>query len=60
VGKIQPPAGTDEHFSLVLAKGSSLTACVNGAIAALKTAGTLDKLASTWLPFQDAPIPVLK
>ena len=59
VGKVQPAAGTDEHFSLVLAKGSALTACVNGAISALKAAGTLDQLASTWLPFQDA-IPVLK
>lgn len=59
VGQLQPAAGTDEHFSLVLAKGSPLTACVNAAIAALKSAGTLDQLASTWLPFQDA-IPVLK
>jgi len=59
VGQIQPATGTDEHFSLVLAKGSALTACVNQAIASLKTAGTLTTLASTWLPFQDA-IPVLK
>jgi polar amino acid transport system substrate-binding protein len=59
VGQLQPAAGTDEHFSLVLAKGSPLTACVNAAIAALKSAGTLDALASKWLPFQDA-IPVLK
>lgn len=60
VGKVQPAAGTDEHFSLVLAKGSTLTPCVNAAIASLKSAGTLDQLASKWLPFQDAPIPVLK
>jgi polar amino acid transport system substrate-binding protein len=59
VGQLEGAAGTDEHFSLVLAKGSPLTACVNSAIAALKAAGTLDQLASTWLPFQDA-IPVLK
>jgi polar amino acid transport system substrate-binding protein len=59
VGQLQPASGTDEHFSLVLAKGSPLTACVNGAIAALKADGTLDKLASKWLPFQDA-VPVLK
>lgn len=58
VGQLQGAAGTDEHFSLVLAKGSALTACTNAAIAALKTAGTLDQLASEWLPFQDA-IPVL-
>jgi polar amino acid transport system substrate-binding protein len=59
VGQLQGAPGTDEHFSLVLAKGSSLTACANAAIAALRTAGTLDQLASKWLPFQDA-IPVLK
>jgi polar amino acid transport system substrate-binding protein len=59
VGQLQGAQGTDEHFSLVLAKGSGLTACVNAAIAALKSAGTLDQLASKWLPFQDA-IPVLQ
>jgi polar amino acid transport system substrate-binding protein len=59
VGQLKPAAGTDEHFSLVLAKGSALTACVNAAIAAMDTAGTLDALASKWLPFQDA-VPVLQ
>ena len=58
VGQLQGAPGTDEHFSLVLAKGSPLTACTNAAIAALKAAGTLGELASKWLPFQDA-IPVL-
>ena len=48
---------TPEHFSAVLAKGSALTPCVNGAIGALKTDGTLDALASQFLPFQDA-VPV--
>lgn len=59
VGQLEGAPGTDEHFSLVLAKGSPLTACTNAAITALKTAGTLDLLASKWLPFQDA-IPVLQ
>ncbi len=59
VGQLKPPSGTSEHFSLALPKGSALTACVNGAIAALVAAGTLDQLASKWLPFQDA-IPVLE
>jgi polar amino acid transport system substrate-binding protein len=59
VGQLKGATGTDEHFSLVLAKGSALTACVNSAIAALKAAGTLDQLASKWLPFQDG-IPVLQ
>jgi polar amino acid transport system substrate-binding protein len=59
VGQLQPASGTSEHFSLVLAKGSTLTPCVNAAIAALDSAGTLDQLATKWLPFQEA-VPVLK
>jgi polar amino acid transport system substrate-binding protein len=46
--------GTPEHFSAVLAKDSPLTACVNAAIEALDTDGTLDQLASEFLPFQDS------
>jgi polar amino acid transport system substrate-binding protein len=49
--------GTPEHFSAVLSKGSALTPCVNQAIGALKADGTLDALASQFLPFQDA-VPV--
>ncbi len=47
---------TGEHFSVVLQKGSSLTPCVNAAIAGLKADGTLDTLASTWLPFNTTPV----
>ncbi|MEJ7697117.1 MAG: ABC transporter substrate-binding protein [Candidatus Limnocylindrales bacterium] len=50
-------SGTPEHFSAVLSKGSALTACVNDALAGLSETGTLDALASTWLPFQDS-VPV--
>ena len=46
--------GTPEHFSAVLAKDSPLTDCVNAAIAALTADGTLDQLASEFLPFQDS------
>ena len=49
--------GTPEYFSAVLTKDSPLTACVNTAIESLSDAGTLDALASQWLPFQDA-VPV--
>lgn len=50
VGQFAPPTGADaEHFSVALAKGSALTACVNSAIAALKTAGTLDAITQEWL-----------
>jgi polar amino acid transport system substrate-binding protein len=51
--------GTPEYFSAVLGKGSTLTPCIDGAIDSLTADGTLDKLASTWLPFQDS-VPVIK
>jgi polar amino acid transport system substrate-binding protein len=38
-----------EHFSAVLDTGSPLTACVNQAIAALKSDGTLAKITQEWL-----------
>ncbi|HET9757941.1 MAG TPA: transporter substrate-binding domain-containing protein [Candidatus Limnocylindrales bacterium] len=49
--------GTPEHFSAVLAKDSSLTPCVEAAIDVLINEGTLEALASQFLPFQDA-VPV--
>jgi polar amino acid transport system substrate-binding protein len=58
VGQLAPVGGVQEYFSLALAKDSPLTACVNEALAALGTAGTLDELATTWLPFQE-DVPVL-
>jgi polar amino acid transport system substrate-binding protein len=59
VGQLEPFGGTPEYFSLLLEKDSALTACVNAAVAGLAADGTLDKLASEWLPFQDT-VPVLK
>ncbi len=52
VGKFEE--GTPEYFSLVLAKDSPLTACVNAAIKALTDDGTLPGLATKWLPFQES------
>ena len=50
VGQFQANSGGDaEHFSLVLEKGSTLTSCVNEAIAALKSDGTLDAITKEWL-----------
>ncbi len=50
VGQFPVQAGpTAEHFSLVLAKGSPLTSCVNQAIGALKSDGSLDQITKTWL-----------
>ena len=53
VGQLEPFGGTPEYFSLLQEKGSALT------ITSLREDGTLDKLASEWLPFQDT-VPVLK
>jgi polar amino acid transport system substrate-binding protein len=50
VGQFASPTGADaEHFSVVLDKGSPLTTCVNNAIAALKSDGTLDAITKEWL-----------
>jgi polar amino acid transport system substrate-binding protein len=49
-GQFAAPSGaTAEHFGIVLAKGSTLTPCVNAAIAALKADGSLDSITKTWL-----------
>jgi len=56
VGQFPAAQGANaEHFSLVLAKGSSLTTCVNQAIAALKGDGTLGLLTKKWLAFVSVP-----
>lgn len=50
VGQFPVQSGpTAEHFSLVLAKGSPLTACVNSAIQAITANGTLAQITQTWL-----------
>jgi polar amino acid transport system substrate-binding protein len=60
VGQFAPPTGADaEHFSVVLAKGSALTDCVNAAIAALKSDGTLDSITKEWLA-DKASAPVIQ
>jgi polar amino acid transport system substrate-binding protein len=50
-----PTVGQVEHFSIVLNKGSSLTACVNGALAAMKADGTLKSIVDEWIKGQGAP-----
>jgi polar amino acid transport system substrate-binding protein len=60
VGQFAPPTGTDaEHFSVVLAKASPLTACVNAAIADMKSDGTLDAITQEWLS-DKASAPVIQ
>ena len=44
-----PTVGTQEHFGMVLAKDSPLTDCVNEALAALKSDGTLEQIQQEWL-----------
>ncbi len=59
VGQFQPTGAEQEHFSLVLAKGSPLTACVNEALAAMKADGTLAKITQEWMA-DKANAPVLQ
>jgi polar amino acid transport system substrate-binding protein len=60
VGQFAPPTGADaEHFSVVLAKDSPLTDCVNAAIAAMKSDGTLDAITKEWLS-DKASAPVIQ
>jgi polar amino acid transport system substrate-binding protein len=44
-----PATPGGEHYGMVLEKGSSLTPCVNKALAALTADGTLADLTKTWL-----------
>lgn len=48
VGQLPPPPG-GEHFGLVLSKGSSLTPCVDQALAKLRASGTLAAIQKKWL-----------
>jgi polar amino acid transport system substrate-binding protein len=60
VGQFPAPTGaTAEHYSVVLAKGSALTSCVNAAIATMTSDGTLDAITKEWLS-DKASAPVLQ
>jgi len=60
VGQLPKVSGQQgDQFGLVLAKGSPLTAKVTKAVDALRSDGTLDKLATQWLA-ADGDAPVLK
>lgn len=58
VGQL-PSTGSGDQFGLLLAKDSPITSCVSKAVDQLKSAGTLDSIAATWLG-TDAGAPVLK
>jgi len=57
VGQFPPIGGQQEQFGLAFGKGNSLVSCVNQAIAALKSNGTLQQLQDQWLT-TDANVPV--
>jgi len=60
VGQFPSQGGADaEHFSIVLGKGSPLTTCVNQALGAMKSDGTLDQITKEWLS-DKANAPVLQ
>ncbi|MBK7781965.1 MAG: amino acid ABC transporter substrate-binding protein [Ardenticatenia bacterium] len=57
VGQFAPRDGEPEHFSMVLAKGSPLTPCVNAALATMKADGSLAAITQEWLADKaDAPV----
>jgi polar amino acid transport system substrate-binding protein len=52
-----PAVGTQERFGMVLAKGSSLTKCVNEALTRLRDDGQLEKIQAEWLTTRaEAPV----
>jgi polar amino acid transport system substrate-binding protein len=59
VGTLPSASGAQEHFSLVLQKGSSLTPCVNAALSTLRSDGTLAQIQDRWLN-QAAHAPALQ
>jgi polar amino acid transport system substrate-binding protein len=59
LGQFQPTTGSQEQFGLLLAKGSGLTGCVDKAVKALKSDGTLAGLEKQWLS-DTVSVPVLK
>jgi len=50
-----PTVGAVEHFSILLSKGSALTACANQALTSIKADGTLAALTQKWIYDQGAP-----
>ena len=50
-----PTVGDVEHFSILLGKGSPLTACANQALASIKADGSLAALTQKWIYDQGAP-----
>jgi polar amino acid transport system substrate-binding protein len=59
VGQFQQQSGTPEQFGMLLEKNNPLAACVNQALATMKSDGTLDAIEKKWLS-QTVNVPVLQ
>jgi polar amino acid transport system substrate-binding protein len=59
LGQFENNGKVTDHFGVVLAKGNSLTSCVNKAITTLRSNGTLKQLQQQWLA-KATGAPVLK
>jgi polar amino acid transport system substrate-binding protein len=59
VGQFQQAGGAPEQFGMLFAKGNGLVGCVNQAIAALKSGGTLTAFEKKWLT-DTVDVPVLQ
>jgi polar amino acid transport system substrate-binding protein len=59
VGQFQPTTGEQEEFGMLFEKGSALVPCVNEALAALTSDGTIDQLQQEWLS-DVVDVPVLQ
>jgi polar amino acid transport system substrate-binding protein len=59
LGQFENKGATTDRFGVVLAKGNSLTSCVNKAITSLRGNGTLKRLQQQWLA-KATGAPILK
>ena len=59
VGQFQQQSGEPEQFGMLFEKGNPLVACVNQALATIKSDGTLDEIEQKWLS-QTVNVPVLQ
>jgi polar amino acid transport system substrate-binding protein len=59
VGQFQQTGGAPEQFGMLFAKGNALVGCVNQAVAALKSGGTLAAFEKKWLT-DTVDVPVLQ
>jgi polar amino acid transport system substrate-binding protein len=59
VGQFQQQSGSPEQFGMLFSQGNPLVACVNQALANIKSDGQLDAIEKKWLS-QTVSVPVLR